>query len=81
MGSDLSSGPSCVFLLSENRAPRVSMRTLADVIFPEVISFPLRQRLTLNGAFEDTILSAFHVTDEKEELGVIVGPGTEEDDL
>ena len=69
------------FLLSENRAFRVSIRTVADVIFPEVISFPLRQRLTLNGAFEDTILLAPHVTDEKEEWGVMVEAGTEEEDL
>ena len=69
------------FLLSENRASRVSIRTVADVIFPEVVSFPLRQRLTLNGAFEDTILPAPHVTDEKEDWGVIVDAGTEEEDL
>ena len=69
------------FLLSENRAFRVSIRTVADVIFPEVVSFPLRQRLTLHGAFEDTILPAPHVTDEKENWGVIVDAGTEEEDL
>ena len=68
-------------LLSENRASRVSIRTVADVIFPEVVSFPLRQRLTLNGAFEDTTFPAPHVTDEKEEWGVIVEAGTEEEDL
>ena len=68
-------------LLSENRASRVSIRTVADVIFPEVISFPLRQRLTSNGAFADTILPASHVTDEKEEWGVMVEAGTEEEDL
>ena len=54
-------------LLSENRATRLSIRTVADVIFPEVVSFPHRQRLTLNGAFEDTTLPAPHVTDEKED--------------
>ena len=45
-------------LLSENRASRVSITTVADIIFPEVVSFPLRQRLTLNCAFEDTIRPA-----------------------
>ena len=68
-------------LLSDNRASRVSIRTVADVIFPEVVSFPLRQRLTLNGAFEDTILHAPHVIDGQEDRGVIVDAGTEEEDL
>ena len=69
------------FLLSEIRASRVSIRTVADVIFPEVVSFPLRQRLTLNGAFEDTTIPALHVTDEKDDWGVIADAGTEDEDL
>ena len=86
---EVSVGPGCqwvqacqvvslAFLLPDNRASRVSIRTVADVIFPEVVSFPLRQRLTLNGAFEDTTLPAPHVIDAREDCGVLVDADTEE---
>ena len=68
-------------LLSENSAFRISIRIVADVTFPEVVSFPFQQRLTLNGAFEDSTLPALHVIDEKEEWGVIVDTGVEDEDL
>ena len=68
-------------LLSENRASRVSIRIAADLTCPEVVSFPFQQRLTLNGAFADSTLPAAHVIDEKEEWGVIVDAGVEEEDL
>ena len=61
--------------------PLVFLSTVADVIFPEVVSFPLRQRLALNGTFEDSILPAPNVSDEKEDWGVIVDAGAEEEDL
>ena len=54
---------------------------MAGVTFPEVISFPFRQRLTLNGAFEDPTLPAPHVIDEKDDWGVIVDTGVEDGDL
>ena len=66
-------------LLSEDRASRVSIRTVADLIFPEVCSFPLQQRLTLHGAYEDTTLLAPMVTDETEHWAVIEEGG--DDDL
>ena len=68
-------------LLSENRASRVSIRTVTDVTFPEVVSFPFRQRLTLNGAYEDATLPAPHVTDEQETWGVIAENDIEEEDI
>ena len=40
--------------------------TVAVVIFKEHVSFPFQQRLTLNGAFEDTTLPAPLVIDENE---------------
>ena len=49
--------------------------------FPEVVFFQSQQRLTLNGAFEDSTLPALHVTDEKEDWGVIVDTGVEDGDL
>ena len=51
-------------LLSENLASRVSIRTLANVIFLEIGWFPFQQRLKLNRAFEDTTLPARFVTDQ-----------------
>ena len=58
-------------LLSEDRASRVSIRTVADGIFPEVVSFPLQQRFTFPGAYEDTTLPAPLITDETEKWAVI----------
>ena len=77
MGSDVSSRP-LASLLSENRVSRVSIRTVTDVTFPEVVSFPLRQRLTLNGAYKDVTLQAPHVTDEQENWGVVAENDIEE---
>ena len=65
-------------LLSEDRASRVSIQTVADVIFPEVCSFPLQQRLTLHGAYEDTTLPGPMVTDEAEQWAVIEEEGAED---
>ena len=49
--------------------------------FLEVVSFSFQQRLTLNLAFEDSTLPALHVIDEKEDWGVIVDTGVEDEDL
>ena len=46
--------------------------------FPEVVSFPFQQCLTLNGAFEDSTLPAPHVINDKEKWGVIVDTGVED---
>ena len=59
------------FLLSETRASRVLIRTIADVHFPEVASFPLQQRFTLHGAFEDPTLPAPMITDDTEKWAVM----------
>ena len=59
-------------LLSENRASRVSIRSVADVRFTEVVSFLLQQRFTLHAAFDDTTLPAPMVTDSTEKWEVIV---------
>ena len=67
MGSGLSSGLSLASLLLENRASRVSIRTVVDVTFPEVVSFSFQQRLALNRAFDDSTLPDLQVIDEKEE--------------
>ena len=48
--------------------------------FPEVVSFPLRQRLALNFAFEDSTIPAPHVTDEEDPWGVIAEEGAEEEE-
>ena len=68
-------------LLSENRASRVSFRTLADVAFPEGVLFPFQRRLTLNCAFEDSTLPALHDTNEKELWAVIVDSGFDDEGL
>ena len=60
---------------------RVSIRTVTDVTFPGVVSFPFRKRLTLIGAFEDSTLPALHVIDEKETWGVVAEEGIEEEEL
>ena len=59
----------------------MSIRTVADVIFPEVVSLTFQQRLTLHGAFEDTTLPAHLITYEKEKWGVLAEEGIDEDDL
>ena len=49
----------------------MSIRTVHDVIFPEVVSFPLRQRLNLQGAFEDLTLPSPHFSDDTEQWSVV----------
>ena len=66
-------------LLLENRSFRVSSRTVADVTFPEVVSFPIRSRVQI--AFDDSTIPALHVADEKETWGVIVEEGAGAEDL
>ena len=46
------------FLLAEGRASRFSIRTVVDIVFLEVVSFPSQQRPMLHGAYEDTTLPA-----------------------
>ena len=41
-------------LCADDRASRVKVRKTCDVVFPESISFPLRQRLALSGAMLDS---------------------------
>ena len=53
-------------ILSEGRSSRVSIRTVADVTFPEVVSLLLKQPLTLHGAFNDGTLPAPYVSDTTE---------------
>ena len=49
----------------------MSIRTVHDVIFPEVESFPLRQRLNLQGAFEDLTFPSPHISDDTEQWSVV----------
>ena len=58
-------------ILSEGRASRASIRTVHDAIFPEVVSFPLRQTLNLHGAFEDLTLPSPHISDDTEQWSVM----------
>ena len=62
-------------LLSEDRASRVSIRTVVDIVFPEVFSFPVQQRFMFHVAYGDTTLPAPMATDESEEWAVIQGGG------
>ena len=68
-------------MLSESRATRVSVRRVHDVVFPEVVSFPLRQRLNYFGAFEDVTLPSPHVSDESEVFNVVSGEDGVDDAL
>ena len=49
-----------------------------DVIFPEVVSFPLQQRFMLHGAYEDTTWLASMTIDESEKWAVIERGGAED---
>ena len=60
-------------MLCEHRASRVSVRRVADVIFPQTVSFPMKQRLNFHGAFEDVSLPSPHITDDGENFDVVVG--------
>ena len=48
-------------MLSDYRATRASVRQVQDLVFPETIAFPMKQRLNLYGAFEDLALPSPHV--------------------
>ena len=65
-------------LLAEDRASRVSIRTVTDVIFPELVSLPLQQRVILPGAHEDTTLLAPWTSDEAEDWAVIAEEGADD---
>ena len=65
-------------LLSENQACRVSIRIVVYVTFPRVVSFAIQQRLTLDGAFEDTTLPASMLTDDAEKWGVMPEEGPDD---
>ncbi|CAK0849503.1 unnamed protein product, partial [Prorocentrum cordatum] len=67
-------------IMADGRASRVSVRTVADVVVPDTVSFPLKQRLTLLGAFEDANLPAPHTVDDDEKWELIAGE-VDEDDL
>ena len=49
----------------------MSIKTMHDAIFPEVVSFPLGQRLKLHGAFEDMALPSPHISDDTERWSVV----------
>ena len=49
----------------------MSIRTVADFVFPETVSFPSKQPLTLHGAFEDVSLLAPYVSDDTETWDVL----------
>ena len=65
-------------LLAEDRASRVSIRTVTNVIFPEVVSLPFHQRLILHGPYEDTTLLAPWTIDEAEDWAVIAEEGADD---
>ena len=65
-------------ILSEGRASRVSVQTVADVIFPEVVEFLVRQLLTLHGALEDATLSAPNVSYNAEKWEVVAEEGSDD---
>ena len=64
-------------ILSEARAARLSIWTVADVTFPEVVSFPFKQRVMLHGAFEDAALPAPHVSNDTKKLEVVAEEGAD----
>ena len=80
MGSDVSRGPSGVASLREPRFSRLHQDCGGRDVCRSCV-LPFQQQLTLNGAFEDSTLPAPRVIDEKEELGVIVDKGVEDEDL
>ena len=56
-------------LLGDNRPSRINVRKVCEVIFPDTVSFPLRQRLALHGAFRDATVPGPHVTDDAMNCG------------
>ena len=67
-------------MLNESGATRVSVRRVHDVIFPEIVSFPMKQRLNSDGAFEDMTLAGPHVSDTSEAFDLVAGE-TDVDDV
>lgn len=51
-------------LLGDSRPSRATIRRSSEITFPEVISFPLRQRLNLGGVIEDANAPSPAVADE-----------------
>ena len=51
---------------SENRPSRASIRRSCDIVFPDIITFPLKQRLALHGALADKSLPEPLVSDDAE---------------
>ena len=49
---------------SESRSAKTSIRRTCDVVFPEHVTFPLKQRLAIHGATVDKSLPAPHVTED-----------------
>ena len=43
-------------MLGAKRASRACVRRSSDIVFPKEVSFPLRQKLTIQGAFSDTTM-------------------------
>ena len=54
-------------LLGVHRATRACIRRTCDIVFPELVSFPLKQRLTLHGAIKDADLPEPAIVDNDEE--------------
>ena len=79
-GSDQPSGPSSISSVRKSRVPSVD-HDRCRCVFLEVVSFPFRQGLALNGASEDTTLPAPLVIDEPESWGVVAEDDVDEDDL
>ncbi|CAK0809613.1 unnamed protein product [Prorocentrum cordatum] len=53
-------------ILADGRASRVNVRTVADVVSPSKVTFPLAQRLAFNGALRDLSLPAPRANDDAE---------------
>ena len=67
-------------IMSDGSSSRVSIRTVADLVFPEIVSFPLRQRLTLQGSFvQDANLPEPFVSDDAEGWEPITGEAGDAD--
>lgn len=60
-------------MLSDSRSTRASVRRVADVTFPETVSFPITQRLIFCSAFADLALPAPHVSDDTESFTIMTG--------
>ena len=67
--------------LCDSRSTRASVRRVADVTFPETVSFPMKQRLNFFGAFEDLALPAPRVSDDTESFTITTGEDQISDSL